>query len=210
MKKYFFVLVSFSFLMVQCRKDDTYLGDHTIAEGIITEEGTGKPVANVQMRLRRCTYQVLGSSSCEMFDTTRTDAKGFFKFDFKHEQDYQYEVRAAPDAEKYLVKNNDAPLEKGRYSNKINLILSPYSWVKLTVKNVNPVNQLDTIRIFNSSAISRGEYYGTFVEFTDKYKVLSSNKEYLGWRISKNGQVTLKEVFLNCPAHDTVAYLINY
>jgi hypothetical protein len=210
MKKYFFVLLSFGFLMQQCTKDDTYLGDHTIAEGIITEEGTGKPVANVLMRLYKCTYQVLGSSSCDTFSSTRTDAKGFFSFDFKHEKDYQYEINALPDTEKYFVRDNGAPVEKGRYSNRINLKLTPYAWVKLKVKNVSPVNQFDTIRIFNTSAISRGEFYGTNVEFTDKYRVLSSNKEYLGWRVSKNGQVTLKEILLNCPPLDTVTYEINY
>ena len=137
MKKYLFLLVSFSFLMAQCNKDDTYLGDHTIAEGIITEEGSGKPVANVRMRLYKCTYQVFGSSSCSTFDSMRTDAKGFFSFDFKHEKDYQYEIDAVPDAEKYFVRNNGAPVEKGRYSNKINLKLTPYATLKLIVKNTN-------------------------------------------------------------------------
>lgn len=195
--------------MAQCHKDDTFLDDHTIAEGIITEEGSGKPVANVQMRLRRCIYQVFGSSSCTTIDTTRTDAKGFYRFDFKHETDYQYEARAAPDSEKYLVKNNDYPLEKGRYRNNINLILTPYSWVKLRIRNVNPINQFDTIRIFNSSPISRGEHLG-IVDITDKYRVLSTTKEYIGWRISKNGQVTSGEIYLTCPPFDTVTYQINY
>ena len=209
MKKYLFLLACFGFLLAQCQKDNTYLGDHTIAEGIITEEGSGKPVANVRMRLYKCTYQVFGSSSCSTFDSTRTDAKGFFSFDFKHEKDYQYEIDAVPDAEKYFVRNNGAPVEKGRYSNKINLKLTPYSWVKLKIKNVNPVNQWDTIRIFNSSAISGGEHLGV-VDITDTYRVASSTKEYLGWRISKNGQVTSKEVYLNCAPFDTTYYEINY
>ena len=202
-------MIPLVFMMARCQKDNTYLGDHTIAEGIITEKGSGKPVANVQMRLRRCTYQVFGSSSCETIDTMRTNTKGFFSFDFKHEKEYQYEIRAVPDAEKYFVENNDAPLEKGRYSNKINLLLTPYSWVKLRIRNVNPINQWDTIRIFNSSP-NRGEYLGGVVDVIDKYRVFSTVKEYIRWRISKGGQVTTHEVYLDCPAHDTVTYQINY
>ena len=209
MKKYLILLVPLLFLMAQCKKDNSYLGDHTIAEGIITEKGSGKPVKNVQMRLRRCTYQVLGSSSCETIDTLRTDTKGFFKFDFQHEKDYQYEIRAVPDTEKYYVVDNDAPLEKGRYNSKINLLLTPYSWIKLRIRNINPVNQWDTIRIFNSSA-KRGEYLGGIVDVTDKYRVHSTVKEYIGWRVSKNGQVTFKEIFLDCIPHDTIFYDINY
>jgi hypothetical protein len=209
MKKFLFILGCFSFLMAQCTKDDSYLGDHTIAAGTITEAVSAKPVANVQMILYRCTYQVFGGSSCAIFDSTRTDAKGFYSFDFKHEKDYQYEIDAVPDSKKYAIINNGFPVEKGRYRNMINLVLTPYSWVKLKIKNINPINQWDTIRIFNGSPTSRGTHLGA-VDFTDKYRVLSTAKEYIGWQVSKNGQVTSNEVYLACPAFDTVTYQINY
>jgi hypothetical protein len=111
MKKSFFILfVPLLFFMAHCKKDETVLGDHTIVEGIITEEGTGKVAANVTMQLRKCTYQVFGTSSCTTIDTIRTDANGFYRFDFKHDTDFDYELRVSPDAERFLVIHNDAPL----------------------------------------------------------------------------------------------------
>ena len=209
MKKYFFVLVSFTFLMAQCNKHDTYFDDHTIAEGIIKEEGSGTPVANVQMRLRRCTYQVLGSSSCETMDTTRTDSKGFFRFDFMHEKEYQYEVRAAPDVEKYLVKDNDAPLEKGVNNNKINLILTPYSWIKLKIKK-DPPFVYDSLALYGGPNGNPDWYIGAKIDFTLKFRVNGNTKNYIGWKTYRNTVNKSYETNIYCPAQDTVTYTISY
>jgi hypothetical protein len=100
-------------------------------------------------------------------------------------------------------------LESGRL-NKKNLVITPYAWIKLRIRNVNPFDQWDTIRIFNSSPISRGMYFGPLIDVTDKYRVLGTAKEYLGWRVSKNGQVTSKEMYLSVIPQDTLSFEINY
>ena len=211
MKKYLFLLTCFGLLLAQCQKDDTYLGDHTIAEGIITEEGTGKPVANVRMRLYKCTYQVFGSSSCATFDSTRTDAKGFFSFDFKHEKDYQYEIDAVPDAEKYFVRNNGAPVEKGRYSNKINLKLTPYAVLKLIVKNTNTNPDANADKFFTSVPTGRyiPELYG-LVDTVFIGKTAGGQAQTIYWWVERKGVKTNFSEKVFCPAHDIVTYNINY
>ncbi len=209
MKKYVILLIPLVFLMARCQKDDTYLGDHTIAEGIITEKGSGKPVANVQMRLRRCTYQVFGSSSCETIDTVRTDAKGFFSFNFKHEKEYQYEIRAVPDAERYFVENNDAPLEKGRYSNKINLVLTPYAWIKLRIKKEPPF-VYDSLALYGGPNGNPDWYMGEKIDSTFKYRVSGNTTQYFGWEVYRKNSKVLTKGNIYCPAFDTVTYQINY
>ena len=210
MKKYLILLVPLLFLMAQCQKDSSYLGDRTIAEGIITEKGSGKPVANVQMRLRRCTYQVFGSSSCETIDTIRTDTKGFFSFNFQHEKAYEYEIRAVPNAEKYYVVDNDAPVEKGRYSNKINLLLTPYTILKLRIKNSNPNDNTDAIFISPPTGHYIPDIYGTSVDTTIIGKMAGSQTQKLNWWVTKKGVKTNFSDSFFCPPHDTVTYQINY
>jgi hypothetical protein len=210
MKKSFFILlVPLLFLMAHCKKDDTFLGDHTIAEGIIKEDGTGKAVANVQVRLRKCTYQLLGSSSCMTIDTIRTDANGFYHFDFKHDKAFDYELRVSPDDEKYLVIHNDAPLENGRYNKNINLIITPYAWIKLRIRKKPPFF-FDSLALYGGPHGNPDWYVGEQIDSLLKFEVIGNTKQLLGWTVYRMGSKTTSETYLYCPGHDTTNFEISY
>ena len=181
----------------------------TRIEGRIMDRGTEIPLANWRVRFIEVTYNGLFSNpSKRVVQSTNSDAKGQFSFDFQWtDESKDFEVDAVPsDLEKYYI----LPFVQGRVgrgqTNKVDLLMQPYGWVKYQVKNTNPFDDRDTIRCY------AGMFTGKNVDKTAFDKTLKAwnQPDSIGWSVVKNNILTRYVKPITIVPHDTVTFEINY
>jgi hypothetical protein len=210
MKKYLFVLVSFSFLMVQCIKDDTY--DATIkVSGKVLQFGTLKPVVNAKVFLinEKSSGTASGSTSSSTVDTVRTDAAGFYQFSKTGiDKNGSYIVTAAVD--KYFPFDPTEYLIANATFTKKDIILTPHAWIKVYVKNQNPFDDNDKILFGNVIGPNISEHIGKNVELNYLNRCSGNTPMIATWGTWKNGLWKKFTDTIVVPAHDTLSYRILY
>ncbi|HRI01477.1 MAG TPA: hypothetical protein PK006_10535, partial [Saprospiraceae bacterium] len=99
-------------------------------------------------------------------------------------------------------------IEKG-YSQKNNkIILDPYAWIKVFVKNTMPFDEMDYC--FTSSDGGGGGHFGKDVDTTEIHLASGNRKTQILWRVHKNNTIKEYTDSLYIKAHDTAQYHINY
>jgi hypothetical protein len=200
MKKYFFVLVSFSFLMVQCRKESN---NYIKVSGKVLEFGSNKPIANAKVGIYSEGGAFLGSTWSNLVDTTRTDANGFYSIEKQGiDNGSSFYVSAA--ANKYYTFDPTKYLATGQDVTNNDIVLDPFAWIKIHVKNVNPFGDNDKF-IINGST-----YEGKNFEQNFTFKVIGNKNLPLGWSIQKNNVWRSFSDSTKIVAHDTLKYEILY
>ncbi|MBL7814184.1 MAG: carboxypeptidase regulatory-like domain-containing protein [Saprospiraceae bacterium] len=207
MKKNPFLLIVFLLSLFACKKPEP-VSPATKIEGRVMDRGTEIPITNVRVRCLEITYNgFLTNPSKRVIESVQSDSNGRFSFSFQWiDPSKDYEVDVIPDLEKYYI----LPYVQGKtvrgQTNKINLLMNPYAWVKYRIRNINPFNNKDTIRT------SPGVYIGMNIDVTAFEKTLKiwDKPDSIGWLVTKNNIMTRYNKPITLIPRDTVAFEINY
>lgn len=197
-----------------------FLGDRTVAEGIVLQYGSLEPVSNARVVLRECESEFLGPSYCFELDTFITNETGRYSFDFKHKDSgkgtvndnasFSYELRV--NAKDYFENKSNQLYLKKEYINRDTAFMEPYAWINFQLKNRDPFDEKDEILFggeINFNSIP--EIKGSDIDLNLVVLTLGGNKNIpLSWVVVKNEVRTLFRDTIFVPAFDTVNYQIFY
>jgi hypothetical protein len=205
MKKPFFILlVPLTLLLhgMSCSKP-TRNEWQTIVNARAVEYNTTVPVPNASA--------VLFAGNRIQAETI-TDAQGQFKFDFIATPGTVYQILVTPDTlhtKKRYFQTRVWYINEGEV-NTFEYPVTPYAYVKMHLKNVNPFDESD--RISMSSPLLKGRAFRgknidtTFIDYTASS---NENVAIIYWTY-RNGIDALTRSSKFLPAHDTTFIEIRY
>ncbi|MBL7816635.1 MAG: hypothetical protein JNL70_16560 [Saprospiraceae bacterium] len=207
MNKYLVLFVPLLLILAHCRKPDktTYIK----TSGKVLEFGSNKPIKNAKVGIYEEGGEFLGSTWTKLVDTTRTDANGFYHFD-KGDLDKGSSFFISAAADKYYTYDPNNYLITGQEVTNLNIVLDPFAWIKVHVKNVNPFDDRDSLILGNVVGHIPNILVGKNIELNYINKVFGNRDMRAGWSFSKNNNWIFKADTLNIPAHDTLNYEILY
>mgnify|MGYP001210712572 CR=1 FL=1 len=206
------IIFFFSILLfAACKKDFEGIE----IKGRITEVGSGKPVAGAKVFIIGIGpgdgFLSPGNGNESIVDTVFSNENGDYRFRREDSPFGGYRIIIKRD--KYQDKYPSRGID-WHSVNTFDIQLQPYAWVKIHLKNVNPVNESDWVEFFGSFArsISTADniYMGMNVDKIiyeptyGNYKILIYYK-YIKSNIKYSDSI---EVFT--PAHDTIPLDIFY
>jgi hypothetical protein len=167
MKKSFFILlVPLLIGSTCCKKEEPSnpypLGEYTIIKGKVLEFGTNKPIPDAQVLIMGFSQKDFGGpTNSRPMDTVFSKADGSYEAKFRHEEvdDFQCHVKVH---NYYDGRDSGNPfIWRGR-ENTINCILDPFAWIRIHVKNVNPLSSQDYISFWGGKGWgnSSSDYIG--------------------------------------------------
>ncbi|MCW8967601.1 MAG: hypothetical protein OQK43_03515 [Flavobacteriales bacterium] len=192
--KTIFILVSIAFLAstVGCKKDTT-------ADVFVYEKGTNKPMVGIPVNFGYTSSNGLFAGGV-LEQQKNTDVNG--RVTFKAEKnDESYSVKV-PDGVDYF---GDATSLKQGENNRVFLEASPFAYVRVHAKNVNPFDNNDRINI------GGGFLYGANVDtivIQGPFKGTGTGN--FGWNVIKNNVSTDFSIQLYFIGRDTINYTIEY
>ncbi len=207
MKKYLILLIPMLLMLAECRKPDktTYIK----TSGKVLEFGSNKPIKNAKVGIYEEGGAFLGSTWTKLVDTTRTDANGFYHFD-KGNLDKGSSFFISAFADKYYTYDPNNYLVTGQEVTNLNIVLDPFAWIKVHVKNVNPFNDRDSILLGNVVGTIPMTHVGRNVELNYINKVQGNLAIRATWTVAKNGRGQSFVDTIIILAHDTLNYEILY
>ncbi len=197
MKKPFLIL--FMLLMVLCQfwncSKPTRNEWQTIVNGKAVEYNTTVPVTNARVQLFAGTR-----TQAEVV----TDVKGAFHFDFIATPGTVYSVFVTPDRtnpKKKYFQTRIWNIAEGQI-NTFDYPVTPYAYLKIHVKNINPVDSFDKFVI--SYLLQNPEFYGKNVDTTFIGGVTANENLAFNKIIYRGGnQTVIRDTIQSTPAHDT-------
>lgn len=199
-------MICFSFLMAQCHKDD----DKFIkVSGKVLEFGSNKPIPNAKVGVYEEGGEFLGTTWTKLVDTTRTDANGFYSIE-KNNIDRTSSFFISAAANKYYPYDPNNYLVTGQEVANNNIVLDPFAWIKVHVKNVNPFNERDSILLGNVVGTIPMTHVGKNIELNYTNKVRGNLRMEVQWSVGKNSIWKFFTDSITIPAHDTLNYEILY
>jgi hypothetical protein len=130
-----FALLTFT----SCKKEPTEQ-KRVIFEGTILEKGTSKPIDSVAVVILESKSY---SGPYSVVDTVYTNSSGYFRYDGGEE----YGVLVDKKIKAYATRDGYYDVDRFGYtavgSDTWNPIMSPYSWCRVHIKNVRPVDEKD-------------------------------------------------------------------
>jgi hypothetical protein len=181
----------------------------TIVEGNAYEFGTNKTLANASIWIvgptSGCTF---GNCPLEEIAHTRvkTDANGRYRIEFRHEPMGYYEMRGFFKASYTFPTQYRVAVGE---SNSFKLLFVPPAWMAVHVKNVNPANSNDSIRLngpgFPSTTLTGANVNETRISFVE-----GNTYQYITYWINKQGVERVSRDSILCVGHDTTHYYLNY
>ena len=207
MKKYPILLIPLLLVMAQCHKDSTTA--YIKVSGKVLEFGSNKPVKNAKVGIYEEGGTFLGGTWTKLVDTTRTDANGIYRLE-KGNLDKGSSFFISAFADKYYTYDPNNYLVTGQDVTNNNIVLDPFAWIKVHVKNVNPFNDRDSILLGNVVGTIPMTHVGKNIELTYINKVFGNLKMEAQWSVGKNGIWKFKTDTIYITAHDTLNYEILY
>ena len=204
MKKYLFLFILFSCLVASCVKDPPSTFEATV-KGRVLEVDSEVGIPNMTVKLVEEDYTPAGTQKRTTLKTVKTDASGNYQFTYTRQTILNYDVVAVNASSDYNEYTQAVLIPDGA-SNVVNIFLTPYGWLKVHAKNVNPFDERD-IAIFTYET-----FVGSKVDTTFIVKVGGNRKvlRQLGVRVTKNGVQTSKKIDILTPPHDTTLLNIFY
>ena len=212
MKKLFYCLIIFFILVVSfaCSKDKLDC-DKARLQGKVLEKGSNKPLVGWTVYFSTCDCVLLGGCNCELKDSTTTDSKGNYSYDYdfgntgdlfaypKVQEGFLiYDYRVLGSYRKHRTETKD-------------ILIVPKAWIKLHIFNDKPFDQFDQFILSGSYNypvdISLG---GDSANETYKIMVPGNDSTTIGQYITKNDKLVIKKSKIYVPAHDTTFYEIKY
>jgi hypothetical protein len=211
-KELLFLLILLTVLLTGCFKEYSSPSGTTRIQGFLLEYGSEKPLEGIALYLKEITSTstTSGSFGTTTVDSFYTNEDGYFNYEFEDDGTKGY-IASYQKIPGYY----DVDFLTVNTGNNIGLqsFADPYAWLKLRVKNVNPVNQNDKIRFghpYSSSGSGWQELYGTDVDEIYLWQGKGYYSNDLIWKVSKLGISTEYKESLFLPAHDTMYYEILY
>jgi hypothetical protein len=203
MKKPFFILLVMVLCQIwSCSKPKPNEWQTTVNARAV-EYNTTVPVSNAS---------VLLFAGGRIQAETVTNALGQFQFEFVATPGVVYKVLVTPDTlhtTKRYFQTRVWSINEGQ-SNRFDYPVTPYAYVKMHLKNVNPFDEND--RISMSSPLLKGRAFRgknidtTFIDYTASS---NENVAIIYWTY-RNGMDTLTRNSQFLPAHDTTFIEIKY
>ena len=195
------ILTSFS-----CRKDTPM----TDVSGTIKAYGTESPIPNARVYLTDCiSLGGLGGVDCGVTkDSTLSDTNGNYEFNFQADDGHFYWINV--EAEGYYKGSSTTNVLEDRTSN-LDVTLDPEAWLKLHIKNINPVDESDFIRF--SCGLTEEDWtneQGSNIDTIHTWYGRGNKEGELIWKTTKNGVTEEFRDTIYIPAHDTLEYEIFY
>jgi hypothetical protein len=208
MKKYIILIALIITGLASCKK----VKDNQIQAGIYVKQyKTNTPIANAMVLITR---GVPGSGvGTQIVDTLFTDANGRVAYNNQVDENYMYYAEAYKDGY-FDTRNSQVDVRPGEKNFTTTIYMYAHSWVKLHVKNVNPYDQFDKIRIstFCYNFGLYGMYIDTTFLFCDYgFEFMGDFEHYsYGFYATKNFIDTPIVFNFIPPPHDTITVDINY
>ena len=138
MKKNIFISMLMLLCLMSCQKPKP-VDSATKIEGRLLDRGSEIPIPNTRVRLIEVKSTSAWSTGRSVIQSATSDAKGQFTFDIQWTDDSKsYEVDAVPnDLDKYYILPFVRGEVKKGQTNKVDLLMSPYGWIKYKIKNIN-------------------------------------------------------------------------
>ncbi len=207
MKKYTILIIPLLLLLAQCHKDNKTTFIKT--SGKVLEFGSNKPIKNAKVGIYEEGGEFLGSTWTKLVDTTRTDATGFYHFDIGDlDKGSSFFISAV--ADKYYTYDPNNYLVTGQEVLNNNIVLDPFAWIKVHVKNVNPFNDRDSILLGNVVGTIPMTHVGKNIELNYTNRVRGNLLMEAQWSVGKNSIWKFYTDTLKIPPHDTLNYEILY
>jgi hypothetical protein len=182
MKKYTILLIPLLFLLAHCQKDSKTTFIKT--SGKVLEFGSNKPIKNAKVGIYEEGGEFLGSTWTHLVDTTRTDATGAYHFD-KSNLDKGSSFFISAVADKYYAFDPNNYLITGQDVANLNIVLDPFAWIRVHVKNVNPFSDADSLILGNVVGNIPNILVGKNIELDYINKVFGNRDMRAGWSYSK-------------------------
>ncbi|MGI8893607.1 MAG: hypothetical protein ACR2GN_09140, partial [Bacteroidia bacterium] len=141
----YIILISYIIIgLSSCKK----VKNDQIQAGIYVKQyKTNTPLANAMILITR---GVPGSGvGTQVVDTLYTDANGRAAYNKKVDENYMYYAEAYKEGY-FDTRNSQVSVTPGKKNFTTTIYMYAHSWVKLHVKNVNPYDQFDLLRISTS------------------------------------------------------------
>ncbi len=190
----------FGFLLstTSCEKEIT----HTKIEGRILEYGSGLPLEGAKVVLSRAsTGNPNGQLHYSGQDTLITGKDGCYHFDFEHDNNSTLFLFVYK--ENYFDYENDFLSSITTYRDHF---IDPHAYLHLHVKNVNPVDDGDRIRLGGGGDV----FHGINIDKIIIEKRRGNRQNDLTWYVEKNSQGSTFHQSFYLLAHDTTYYEIFY
>jgi len=179
------IIFLFSILLfASCKKDFEGIE----IKGRITEVGSGKPVSGAKVTIvgrgSDGSPWLSGGGISAIVDSVFTDANGHYSYRNVESPFGGYIILISKD--KYQPANPPHGFDNG-FPHNFDYQLQPYAWVKIHLKNVNPFNAWDKVKVFGffSSNINF-EYDGSNIDIFRTEKILGNLSIKLTPVITKN------------------------
>ena len=142
-------------MLSACRKED----NTTSATGRVLQFGTNIPIEGATVYLQECSSEGLftGTGACTTIDTVITGVDGRYEFiDFSSAGSHSI----IAEANQYYDLLESVSVVDFENDNMNDIVLTPYAWLKLHIKNINPVDELDKVQIASELGLSWTEFSG--------------------------------------------------
>jgi hypothetical protein len=209
MKKYILYTILIITVLTSCRKEKDNM--HGMKAGIYVKQyKTNTPIANAMVLITR---GVPGSGvGSQIVDTLYTDANGRVAYNKKVDENYMYYAEAYKDGY-FDTHNQQVDVRPGEKNFTTTIFMYAHSWVKLHVKNVNPYDQFDLLRI--STSFYQWNFSGLNIDTTILYAdygyEFMADFTYIDACVSTKNNIDSTIIFTYTPPpHDTITVDINY
>lgn len=198
MKYLFFLIYTITF--ISCYNVDFEEGQVTKMEHFLINSETFKPIEGIKVYLVRKSDIEFRQT---IIDSAWSDKKGYYSFDvFSISENRDYYT---------TIKTNLYTRDRG-YDISKKYYLAPLSWLKIQVKNINPIDKEDKIEFFHYPYAKQVNLIGTAIDST---YILPISYDYgyersLTYTTTKNGISTFKSIPITMKSFDTTFVKIVY
>ncbi len=168
--------------------------------GRVIESSTGAPIPGARVILSDCDGEFLGNSNCALLDSTQSDAGGNYAF-----ARWGFMVNAQKEG--YFTDDNTSALVLDGSEENTDIVLPPYAWLEVTVKNESGAYAISSTEINSVSPIQL-----TAGEDTTFIHLVRGNQDYHYvysiWTDANTANTMSIKPY--CPGHDTTKITITY
>ena len=198
------LLAMFTATGISCKKNN----GPRIVEGKVQNSTTSEGIAGATVYLMQRNPDCFSCQGTKIANTT-ADSEGNFHFEFTPEEGFRYSIGA--EASKYFNNYYKGGESFDHYEKEslMTVGLDPEAWLKIHIKNTQPVDGTDHIGInlFLGGGVG---YYGTHVDTFLIQKVYGSRSITVPWFVTKNNVTNNYSSQVYSSQFDTTLYTITY